>query len=72
MDGQQFEHFCIEYKHMMLRKNPAYVFSGEHVARDLGVQPRTVTTYKSKGAGRHIALACSAILAGLNPYGEDK
>lgn len=72
MTGDEFEMFCAEFRLMMIKKNPKYNFLYQHVANKLGVQLRTVATYKSKGAGKHIALACAAILAGLNPYGEEK
>jgi hypothetical protein len=38
--------------------------------RMLGVSANTLTSYKRKGGGRWLGLACRALLHRLKPYGE--
>lgn len=44
--------------------------SGAECAELLGVSVATITNYKKRGGDRTVALACAAIIAGLEPYGE--
>ena len=43
--------------------------SDAHCARLLGVSPNSIVTIKKIGADRRTALACAALLAGIEPYG---
>lgn len=40
-------------------------------AEALGLHPNTIATMRRKGADRRTALACAALLAGLEPVTED-
>lgn len=39
------------------------------VSKMLGVTTNLVTTYRTEGCNKTVALACAALLAGLKPYG---
>ena len=42
--------------------------SDAHCGRLLGVSPNSIVTIKKIGADRRTALACAALLAGIEPY----
>lgn len=46
--------------------------SGAECAELLGVSLDTMTNYKKRGGDRTVSLACAAIIAKLEPYGETK
>jgi hypothetical protein len=51
-------------------KSAGLARSDAAAARLLGLSANSVCTMKSTGCDRRTALACSALLHGLNPYGE--
>lgn len=46
--------------------------SGAECAELLGVSLESINNYKQRGGNRIVALACAAIIAKLEPYGETK
>ena len=64
MTAEQFQ----EWLQAMFQSNKAK--TNIDISRLLGRSQNRISLYKSHGTGRTVALACSALLNDIKPYGE--